>query len=282
MSFELNTKAYNYFIQIEVGIREFLIALIHGQGIKEWMNGFLGTIQRDTIKEISIRIAEANKKNEFPAIEDIYISKLYRAKKDAESSLLNSQLYHPFYYLNWPDLEALISIRANTLLIEGVIGKVEREFITNNLKLLNYLRNDIAHARFISENDFNIIKSCFDQIARIIPRFTEYTEKQTTEEQLGDLLKMLAKQIELILKPEMLTLEEIKASEILINKCLNSFWLNSLAPDLIIQFELLKCEMIKYENYRQQPGGLLSIGKWKKCNNLKLNNLKNIIENGKI
>jgi hypothetical protein len=282
MGFDLNTKAYNYFIQIEVGIREFLIDLIREQGIKQWMSGFLGSVQRDTIQEISLRIAEANKKGEFPEIEDTYFAKLYRAKKDAESSLISSELYHPFYYLNWPDLEALINMKNNTIIIERIIGKTSREYITNNLKLLNNLRNDIAHARFISENDFNIIKASFEQLARIVPNITESNEKQTIEGKLGDFLKGLEKQVEQITKPEMLSIDEIGVCLIQIDKCTNSFWLNSLAPELVNRIEAFRIEIIDYEKYRQAPGGLIQIQKWKERNNESINELLKIIRNGKI
>lgn len=282
MGFELNSKAYNYFIQIEVGIREFLIDLISDQGIKQWMTGFLGFVQRDTIQEISIRIAEAKKNEQMPSIEDLYISKLNRAKREAESSLTNSQLYHPFYYLNWTDLDLLISMRSNSILIENVIGKTGRESISYNLKLINNLRNDIAHSRFILDNDFEILRTCFDQISQIIPRFAEFIKTQTNEDKLGYLLNELEKKANEILGSSMLSIDEIKETIVLVNKCLNSFWLNSLAPEIIVKLESFSKELVNYAKYRQIPGGLLQIQKWKSNNKGNLMELINIIKNGKI
>ena len=67
MGFELNTKAYSYFVKLEVGLREFFIEIIRIYGIQKWSEKFLGKVQSDTISVVVNRIneAERNKDNFF-------------------------------------------------------------------------------------------------------------------------------------------------------------------------------------------------------------------------
>lgn len=40
VSYQLNSEAYNIFIRIEIGIREFLIEIIKDKGVNEWTKKF--------------------------------------------------------------------------------------------------------------------------------------------------------------------------------------------------------------------------------------------------
>src|SRR5688572_24346118 len=157
---EFNTEAYRYFVKIEIGIREFLISIIRAHGINDWMKSFIGSNQRDTIIDITNRIKQYEKRNDEPLITDIYLFKIHRA---SSSKFIPKQnyFYHPFYYLNWPDLESLLRYKQNIELIECTLDKSKRETIINLLNSLNYLRNDIAHSRLISEEDAAIVRTAY-------------------------------------------------------------------------------------------------------------------------
>jgi len=282
MGYELNTNAYRLFIQIEVGIREFLINLIRQKGVNEWYNNFLGQFQRDAINVVLIRISEAQKKHTYPSIEDQFRYKLNRALKESETGLKCSDLYHPFYYLNWTDMEMILNKKNNTDLIDNSIGKKNREVIVNNLKLLNELRNHIAHSRFITEEGFKIATSAFEQISSVIPDFKNYYNNQSKEDKFGVLLNNLNTYIEKISSTSMISLNEIDVFLKCISNCLNSLWLNSIYPDIIKDIIELNSEIEIYKSYRNSPGGLLKILNWKDKNSKFIDNIKTKLTNGKV
>jgi len=282
MGYQLNTKAYELFIQIEVGIREFLIDLIIQKGVKNWISSFLGKTQTDTLKEVSHRIIEAEKNQVLPNIEDNYIYKLHRTKRAYESILQSSQFCHPFYYLNWTDLESLIRLKSNSEMIDDRIGRQYRERLADILNMLGSLRNDIAHSRFISENDFNIIQGALNQISGIIPTFSTFINSQSKEDALGILVNKLILSIENLEKEEMISKVQIQEVNVILDKCINSFWLNSFCAQLIFHLNELKNEVENYERFRQKPGGIWDIQKWKKRNIELISKIKNIIKDGKI
>ncbi len=282
MGYELNTDAYRLFIQIEVGIREFLIDLIKQKGVFEWYTNFLGQFQREAINVIITRIQNAKKRNVRPSIEDQFQYKLNRVIKDNYLGLKCEDLYHPFYYLNWPDMEMVLNKKTNTDLIENVIGKKNRDVVSNNLKLLNELRNHIAHSRFITEEEFVIIKSAFEQISAVIPNFNKYYNNQTKEDKLDVLLKKLRNFINTICAEDMISIPQIEEFDYCINMCLNSFWLNSLYPEIIEDLSKLNSELNKYKSFRSSIGGIMPIIDWKKRNTTLFCNILNKIENGEI
>jgi hypothetical protein len=281
MGYQQNNKAYELFIQIEVGIREFLINLIIQKGVKNWINTFLSKNHLETLKEISLRIREAEKNQELPDIEDSYIYKLHRTKRALDSSPL-SQFYHPFYYLNWTDLESLIRLNSNAEMIDERIGRINKERLADIINLLGSLRNDVAHSRFISDNDLNIIQGAFNQITGLIPNFSTYINCQSQEDALGVIASKLTKSIENLEQEELIS--QIHSNELneIIEKCINSFWLNSFYRPLVLQIVALQKELINYEILRKKPGCILDIKRWKVKNIELISDIKNIIKNGKI
>ena len=277
MGIDLNTKAYEILIQIEVGIREFLIDLIKTQGIINWHINFLGDVQKESLQEIAKRISEAQRQEVIPEINDQYIFKLTRAIKDNKNSFNPKKLKHPFYYLNWTDLESLLRFKPNVNIIENVIGKSNRELLSFNLNNLNLLRNDIAHSRFISKEDFNIISGAYKQVSGLIPNFEDLKNKQTEEDYYQNLIKEFEDYIDLILLKDKLDIAELEAFDIRMHNCLNSFWINSFKMDLIKQINLLKGKIEEYRHFRTIPGGLLKIVRWRRINCNLLNEIKILI-----
>ena len=97
----------------------------------------------------------------MPEIEGLYISNINRELKIRKESVKGNVLLHPFYYLSWSDLDSLISKTPNSDIISESIGKFNKVILVNNLRALNYLRNDVAHSRFISEADYKFICLCW-------------------------------------------------------------------------------------------------------------------------
>jgi hypothetical protein len=281
MGYELNTEAYKFLIQIEVGLREFLIEIIKQKGIQEWFNEFLGSQQRDTINNVINYTVNGNGDDKID-VSDRYIINLKRSLKINDSILTLGKLFHPFYYLNWTDMETLMKMKLNTILIEESIGKINREAIVENLKAINYLRNDIAHSRFISNNDLKIIKATFEQIDARIPNFNSFIGKQTEEDSIETLFLNINENINTINSNQSIEIETIDSIIINIQLCLNSFWLNSLYDEMIEFLKKFCAEMVLYKKYKNSLGGILEIAKWHKKNTGLLLNLTNILNNGKI
>jgi hypothetical protein len=277
MGYELNTKAYKILIQIEVSIREFFICLIKKEGINDWHESFLGKVQKESLKDIALRINEAKKNNLLPNIEDQYIFKLNRALKDKKNSFEPNNLKHPFYYLNWPDMESLLMLKSNVHHIDKVIGKPNRELLASNLKSINLIRNDIAHSRFISENDFKIISGAYNQISGLIPSFDQYKNQQTEEHYYTNLLHHLNSNLCLLSEKDKLEINEIDSLNNCIENCLNSFWLNTFRPEILKNIKVLKFKLNEYYKHRNLPGGLLNILRWKYQNKTLINQIKTLI-----
>ena len=275
MGYILNTKAYELFIQLEVGLREFLIACIRNHSVNEWANNFLGTIQRETIADVVKRINEAYKNHSIPELPDQYFLKIERAKK--ENNFLTLNLFHPFYYLNWTDLENLIRMQNNAILIDNQIGKKNRETIAENLKSISSLRNDIAHSRFITEDNYKLIKACHISISALIPNFDNLINTQSSEKTIKTLVDELKLTLNKIEATDVLSIDELDVIELKLTECLNSFWLNSENLDLVKAINHLKENMYTYKLKRESQGGLLEIQKLKPKLKIAIQKIKPII-----
>ncbi len=276
MNIKYNISAFERLTKIEIGIREFLILIIKENGIKNWFNDFLGSIQRDSLKDISKRINDAYINHISPRIEDQYIFKVNKAVKTVNKSFKTSKLCHPFYYLNWSDMENLIRNKTNTILIDNRIGKLNREVLTENLKNLNFLRNDIAHSRLISENDYLIINGSYEQIFGLIPKFNLLVENQTFEENFDFVVNNLCKYVIEIEESELLSNDELGEKINFLKNCENSFWLNTLQKNLVDAITRLLGIISAYEINRKKPGGLLEIHKLKENNKELFNQIKKL------
>lgn len=283
MNKQLNIKAYELLLQIEVGIREFFISLIKAQGVGNWTTEFLGSIQRETINEVAKRVASSQKNNEQANAQDIYRLKVEKAiKTNSDKTFADSHLFHPFYYLNWTDMENLIRLKQNTAIFEASIGKTGKEMIISSLLGLNGIRNDIAHSRYITEKQYTVLKSSFDQIKGLIDNFDQYVANQSKEENFDSLITELASCIDLLTQKKLLDDNEISTIQLSINNCLNSFWINSLYPDLTADIQKLKPFLLKYKEIRKSIGSVWLIEKMINEQSVFLNNLTKAMKNGKV
>lgn len=282
MNIKYNVNAFEYLTKIEIGLREFLIVIIQENGIKNWFNNFLGSIQRDSLNDISKRINDAYVNQTSPRIEDQYIFKTNKAVKIINQSFKTNKLCHPFYYLNWSDMENLIRNKTNTILIDNKIGKLNRKVLTENLKNLNFLRNDIAHSRLITESDLLIINGSYKQIFGLIPNFNSLIEKQTFEENFDFVVYHIYKYVLKIEEKELLDNDELGEIILFINNCKNSFWLNTLDKKLVEVITQFYKIITAYEINRNKPGGLLEIHKLKIHNEALFSKIKELTNYGKV
>ena len=280
--YELNTEAYKVFVQLEVGVREFIIGTIKNKGVNEWMTEFLGRIHVDSIREIGKRIYEANEKQQEPDVEDVYYYKISKETKNNTKLAKSHDLLHPFYYLSWSDLIGMLGKSATFTAIAEVIGKEACDMIIKTLVSLNFLRNDIAHSRFITSDNLFFIKNAFNVISSSIPDFFILSQKQYNEESFEHLIEKVNKNLELITSSPMLELDQLISISVTLDKLINSFWLNSLFIHLVPTLKNYKKQLLQYIAYRTTPGGLLKIQKWKKENLDLLNELKNLLDERKI
>lgn len=283
MSYQLNIQAYELLIQIEVGIREYFISLIIKQDVNNWVHDFLGTTQREAIGEVAKRISISQKKNEPPIIQDTYRLKIDKAVKTlGDTTFAQNKLFHPFYYLNWTDMENLLRLKQNSLLFEASIGKTGKEIILASLSGLNGIRNDIAHSRFITNKQYTALKSSFDQIKALIENFDQYVSNQSMEESIDTLMSNLNSNIVLLSQKKILDENEISMFNLSVKKCLNSFWLSSLHPEAVSDIQEVNRFLIKYTEMRKSIGGIWPIEKMIHKNQSLFNKITNSIDYGKI
>lgn len=270
MTHEINAEAYSFLIKIEIGTREFFIKIIKEQGVTDWVSNFLNRNQNQSINEFIKIIAEKIGKKEETSIEENFIFKMKRVNV---SDSIRS-LHHPFYYLNWPDMEALLLKKTNAELIDKYMGKDQRGLLISNLHSLNEIRNHIAHSRFIQDSDLTLVKSVYQQISTIVPTFDHLAKNQTFEENLQVIHQDIAYHINELNSDTMIPKASLIRFISILTNAIDSFWLNSFQPELAINLKKLKEQIIMYDDYRSKPGGLLDILQWKKNNN----NLLNIIK----
>ncbi|HVS93340.1 MAG TPA: hypothetical protein VHE59_14980 [Mucilaginibacter sp.] len=282
MGYETNVQAYNLLIQIEVGIREFFIFLIKEKGIEDWFTSFFGNNQRQTISEFIKSINERIKQDQQIAPEESYLLKINKITSSSEYNGNALEFFHPFYYLNWPDLEMLLRMKLNSNLIDSEIGGKKKESLCAALNNLNDLRNDIAHSRFITDDNLEYITVIYNQVKSIIPNFLSFVNSQTKERNIKNVLTEINSSISTINSSQMISYEELKQLGANVSDSINSFWLNSLEPRLIVLLKELDHQLKQYEHLRNSPGGLLGILRWKKLNEGLITNISNLTLNGKI
>lgn len=269
MTIENNLKAYRLIMEMEVALREFLIQLINKYGIENWFHDFLGSIQRETINEVIKRVSTTNDST----FEEIFLVKTIKAHSEL-NKLGITILYHPFYYLNWPDLESLINMKQNSKIIEKVIEKNNIDILTSNLRSINNLRNDIAHSRYISNNECKHIENCHNSISNLIPDFTKYLNIISYENVISIQFTNMRVLLTKIISVATLSNEEVNDLQATIFDLKRSFWLAIVYPSFITQLKVIDKLITEYYKIRNQPGGLLAILNWKKQN---LNTIENII-----
>ncbi len=278
MALENNLQAYRFILEIEIGLREFLIDLIKKNSVPNWFESFLGENQRLAVKDFVKAVTEKIKKKEDLTIDEQYIYKLGRVKLTVNEL---RTLSHPFYYLNWPDIQMLLEMKANSDLLDRCISKPNRELLCLSLKNLNEIRNDIAHSRIINSDALKFLKTVYDQISVLIPEFSSYCTNQTLEHDTAWLNDKINKCVNSIINYDMISNVEIAEFEKIIVQAEQSFWLNSFSHDLIDSITKLKIQFFEYKRLRGLPGGLLKILQWKRKNILLLEEIK-IIVDGKI
>ena len=277
MAYDRNAKAYIILSKIEIVIRELLIKEILEKGVHEWSTNFLGKIHLNSLKEIGERIYKNSIENLNPNIEDVYIQKINRELKNEASG--KKKLSHPFYYLTWNELLSLIENKQNQKLIEDSIGKINLRILKENLARLGLLRNDVAHSRFISEEEMLLIEGASKEISAIIPDFKHFADHQMKEESLDNVLQNLHLSIEMIESHPILQANEIDQALVAFFKAKNSFWLNCLNYEVELLEKMFE-KMKDYKILRNKPGGLLMLQKWKKQNSDLLHEIKQKFKNG--
>lgn len=234
----------------------------------------LNQVQIDTISAIVKQIIDS--KVEALLIEESYILKLQRAKKEIDTNSL--EFFHPFYYLDWTDMFRLFKSKVNIELIEQQISKTKREVIVNCLESLRLLRNDIAHSRLIKVEDIEFIKFSYHQISISIPCFDTLYVYQTQEKKSTNLpeeVKIFLKKFD---QPQMASIETITEALVYFKNCINSFWLNTYNFKLVELLILLHGELENYKVHRSSIGGLLKIQNWRAKNKLLISQIKDILK----
>lgn len=280
-SIELNTNAYKLILEIEISLREFFIDSIKNYGLEDWFTEFIGSKQRDTINEISKRVKTLKNSGIKSPIEDSFLFQTYNAYLEVKKLNL-PVLFHPFYYLNWTDMEELFGMKQNEKIIEKYISKTNIRVITASLRSLNNLRNDIAHSRLISNEDYKQINANYHVIANLIPNFKFYSTNSSIEIQVDTVFNQISIILNKILKGPILSKEELDSLTENIVLLKSSFWFKILFFEYLKDIKILESLVASYGEISNKPGSILLISDWKRDNMKSILEQINIMEYGKI
>jgi hypothetical protein len=251
MEIERNKNAYVFLMNIEVGIREFLIESIQAQDVNQWTQDFLGSYRIKLIKKRSgnsIKFAV----NDDQDFEERFLSKIQHAYVGL--ALNETQLYHPFYYLNWEDLIAILGQKATVSLVNPIITNEKRVQIIDELKDLQRLRNDVAHCRGISEMQHNFLEGSFFKISSIIPNFERLKLRFTKERRIE--IESILFDVRKFLENQNKQNDQAENLVTYIRQSTNSFWLNTLNPEIVIELKQLHQLFEKWLDFSNKIGGL--------------------------
>jgi hypothetical protein len=145
---DVNLKAYELIFEVEVALREFLIARCEPIGGPRWYRAVLAQAQVSKLE----RLLE---KRTGVTASDL------RAKDD-KKGWSSRRAFHPIYFVDFPELGEVFKKKSNAL-GEHLVGK-RAESIADHVERLQPMRNAIAHNRPITMGDLRLAESIHAQI----------------------------------------------------------------------------------------------------------------------
>jgi len=144
-----NLRAYKLIFEIEVALREFLIARCEPIGGAKWYRDVLAQAQVAKLERLVEKRAGAS-----PA--DL------RAKDD-KKAWVSRRAFHPVYFVDFPELGGTFKTKGNASLGNHLVGR-SAAAIADHVERLSPVRNAVAHNRHISPGDLQLVGSIHAQI----------------------------------------------------------------------------------------------------------------------
>ncbi len=257
----INLKAFEKLVLTEIGVREFLIHIIKRNNLKKWHDSFLGSTQKKSLQTFSEKIQGSNNENDEDAFKENYKNKIIKNYKQ-EIQKKQIKIYHPFYFLTWSELSTLIARKENKYLFIDELDEKKYKSLTSSLDLLNDYRNNIAHARLISVDDYNLIVSITDNINNLIFDFKKYQASISQEDNINNLYLFFSKMISK-LDGQNISIDEYIELQDKLNILDNSFWFNTIYFQKTCILSELIDMVSSIINFKKMRGGSLKILKVK-------------------
>lgn len=256
--FDTNIQGYSNLIEIEVGIRDFLISIIEDNGIEDWFNKFIKKSEKIELE----RAKENFIKNEDEELPYQVFQTLEKEDKDMARRQVRSY-DHPFYFLQWSHLNGMFGYKENTALINERIGDDRRKAISSSLRSLNHIRNSICHSRIISVSDLQNIEGVKKQVLSIIkPHISRnYSEiKFNSPKQIEDRLGIMR---ESLMEGSILTRDKMEEmeKELVISK--SNWWANSISKRLKGEIEDFEKLFSEYKRIIKRASAQLDLRDWR-------------------
>jgi hypothetical protein len=141
---DVNLKAYRLLFEVEVALREFLIARCEPIAGPKWY--------REVLSQ-----AQAAKLDRLPEKRPGLTAPELRAKDD-KKDWVSRCAFHPIYFVDFPELGVVFKMKSNRSLGEHLVSR-SAESIANHTGLLLPIRNAVAHNRPITVGDLGLAES---------------------------------------------------------------------------------------------------------------------------
>jgi hypothetical protein len=148
-SIENNIRAYKLFFEIEVALREFLIARCEPIGGPKWYRDVLAQAQAAKLERL------IDKRNGGSPAE-------LRAKDD-KKAWVSRRAFHPVYFVDFPELGGTFRMKSNASLGSYLVSR-SAVAIADHVDRLSPARNAVAHNRHITLGDLQLVESIHAQI----------------------------------------------------------------------------------------------------------------------
>ena len=144
-----NLEAYRLIYEIEVAIREFLIARCEPVSGPTWWKDVLAQAQASKLERSSERRPPPGPSEQ-------------RAKDDRKT-WMSRRVFHPIYFVDFPELGAAFERNANKELGNHLVSR-NAKAIGDHFERLLPIRNAVAHNRPISAEDLGLVKAIHESV----------------------------------------------------------------------------------------------------------------------
>ena len=183
---DINLKAYRLLFEVEVALREFLIARCEPIAGPKWYREVLAQAQAAKLDRL------LEKRAGFTASD-------LRAKDD-KKGWASRRAFHPVYFVDFPELGVAFKMKSNKSLGEHLVSR-SAESIADHIDRLLPVRNAIAHNRPVTGGDLGLAESIHTLLrgelgAGEFDHFVSCPSTVTTSNEQAELLAELSAAIE--------------------------------------------------------------------------------------
>ena len=260
-----NIQGYTVLLELEIALREYLIARFSESDF-DIFNDVLNQKQQEIL--LTFKKSLLNRKQPHN------IKKVVDRSADEKKNYNANKLWHPFYYLDFTDLEAIfLNPKLSNFFDSLNLFKKKRLLIASEITFIKPIRNDLAHAKLITESELDLIKLSSEKIFNTIPNIKKSIPSQTVELNIATIYKSFQKDFLNFLSSG---LDKTKYDFLILSldDLLKSFWIRYFSNTLFMEIKKLNEELIILDKLFGKAGYILKKKSWLKKNRVLLDSIK--------